>query len=55
VYRDRAEATTDLFYYIEGWYNRRRLHSSLAYESPEAFEQLYRERHGTGLTLCPQK
>jgi putative transposase len=55
VYRDRAEATTDLFNYIEGWYNRRRLHSSLAYESPEAFEQLYRERHETGLTPCPQK
>ena len=55
VYRDRAEATTDLFCYIEGWYNRRRLHSSLAYESPEAFEQLYRERHETGLTPCPQK
>jgi putative transposase len=55
VYRDRAEATTDLFDYIEGWYNRRRLHSSLAYESPEAFEQLYRERHETGLTPCPQK
>jgi transposase InsO family protein len=49
VYRNPDEATTDLFYYIEGWYNRRRLHSSLAYESPEAFEQLYHKRHGAGL------
>jgi len=55
VYRDRAEAAADLFHYIEGWYNRRRLHSSLAYESPEAFEQLYHERHETGLSPCPQE
>jgi transposase InsO family protein len=55
VYRNRDEATTDLFYYIEGWYNRRRLHSSLAYESLEAFEQPYPKRHEAGLTPCPQK
>jgi putative transposase len=55
VYRNRDEATADLFYYIEGWYNRRRLHSSLAYESPEAFEQLYHKCHEVSLTPCPQK
>jgi putative transposase len=55
VYRNHDEATTDLFYYIEGWYNRRRLHSSLAYESPETFEQLYHKSHEVGLTPCPQK
>jgi putative transposase len=55
AYRNRDEATTDLFYYIEGWYNRRRLHSSLAYESPEAFERLYHKCHEAGLTPCPQK
>jgi putative transposase len=54
VYRNRDEATMDVFYYIEGWYNRFRLHSSLAYESPEAFEQLYHKRHEVGLTPCPQ-
>ena len=41
AYRSRAEASPDLFYYIEAWYNRRRLHSALGYESPEAYEQLY--------------
>jgi putative transposase len=41
AYRTRAEASTDLFYYIEAWYNRRRLHSALGYESPEVYEQLY--------------
>jgi transposase InsO family protein len=55
LYRERAEATTDLFYYIEGWYNRWRLHSSLAYESPAVFEQLYHQRQEIGLTPCPQK
>ena len=34
----RAEARTAIFYYIETFYNRTRLHSSLAYRSPTAFE-----------------
>jgi putative transposase len=41
VYCTRDEASADLFYYIEAWYNRRRLHSALGYESPEGYEQLY--------------
>jgi putative transposase len=40
-YLTRDEASPDLFYYIEAWYNRSRLHSALGYESPEAYEQLY--------------
>lgn len=43
-YRTRAEARPDLFSYIEGFYNRRRLHSSLDYLSPEAYEHLYHEK-----------
>jgi len=35
----RAEARTVLFEYIEGFYNRQRLHSALGYLSPEQFEQ----------------
>jgi putative transposase len=54
IYRNRDEAMTDVFYYIEGWYNRHRLHSSLSYESPQAFEQLYHNGHERGLTPCPQ-
>jgi putative transposase len=38
LYTTRAEARTALFGYIEGFYNRRRLHSSLGYQSPEEFE-----------------
>ena len=44
IYRTRDEARPDLFYYIEGFYNLRRLHSSLAYVSPMAHEQLYHKQ-----------
>ena len=44
VYRTRDEASPDVFYYIEGFYNRHRLHSSLDYLSPEAYEQLYHKQ-----------
>jgi transposase InsO family protein len=35
----RAQARTVIFDYIEGWYNRQRLHSALGYLSPEQFER----------------
>jgi len=44
AYRTRDEARADLFYYIESFYNRRRLHSSLDYFSPEEYELLYYQR-----------
>lgn len=37
----RAQARTAIFEYIEGFYNRQRLHSALGYLSPEQFEQQY--------------
>lgn len=52
AYRTRNEARPDLFYYIEAFYNRRRLHSSLDYLSPVEYEQLYYQV--CSLTLCPQ-
>jgi len=54
VYHTRDEARPDLFFYIEAFYNRRRRHSSLDYLSPEAYEQLYQERHGLRSSPCPQ-
>jgi putative transposase len=54
VYRTRDEARVDLFYYIEGWYNRWRLHSSLGYLSPVAYAQLYHKQQTSGLIPCPQ-
>ena len=46
VYRAHQEARTDLFQYIEGFYNPRRRHSSLGYLSPADYEKLYYQRHG---------
>lgn len=37
-YATREEARRSIFEYIEVFYNRKRLHSSLGYVSPEAFE-----------------
>lgn len=38
VYRTRQEAQTDIFFYIEGFYNRQRRHTALEYLSPADFE-----------------
>jgi putative transposase len=37
-FSSKAEARSAIFEYIEGWYNRQRLHSSLDYLSPVEFE-----------------
>ena len=37
-YRTRDQAKTSIFEYIEVFYNRQRLHSSLGYLSPAAYE-----------------
>lgn len=44
VYRTRyanfEAARMALFRYIEGWYNRKRIHGSIGYLSPDTFEKL---------------
>lgn len=46
VYQSRYEnyeiAKLALFQYIEGWYNRKRIHSSIGYLTPDEYEQLCR-------------
>jgi transposase InsO family protein len=39
----RKQASTAIFEFIEGFYNNRRLHSSLGYCSPAEFERIYRQ------------
>ena len=39
TFTTRAQARTEIFDYIEGWYNSRRLHSTLGYLTPIAWEQ----------------
>jgi transposase InsO family protein len=41
AWRDRSELRNALFEYIEVFYNRRRLHSSLDYKTPAEVEQSY--------------
>ena len=41
IYADYDTARLKLFEYIEGYYNRNRLHSSLNYETPHDFESYY--------------
>ena len=40
IYATRTDAQRDLFQYIEGFYNSRRLHSALGYLSPAHAERL---------------
>ncbi len=39
VFESVAQARSEIFSYIEGYYNRVRLHSSLGYKSPNQFEK----------------
>jgi len=43
AWRTRDEARTAIFRYIEGWYNRRRRHSTLGYRSPDEYERELRQ------------
>ena len=45
VWATRHDAEMAIFEWIEGWYNRDRLHSALGYLSREQFEQQHQERH----------
>lgn len=46
VFEDIEQARSEIFSYIEGYYNLRRLHSSLGYKSPMEFEQEFQTKNG---------
>jgi putative transposase len=41
-YLTKEQARVDIFHYIEGFYNRQRIHSKLGYTSPLEYERQYR-------------
>ena len=43
------DARTEVFEYIECYYNRVRKHSSLGYKSPEQFENEYHTKHANSV------
>jgi len=47
-YRDVHQARNDIGAFIEEVYNRQRLHSALAYQSPAEFETQHRAQNATG-------
>lgn len=40
-FSSHRHARTEIFAYLEGWYNRQRLHSSLGFLSPDQYEQRF--------------
>lgn len=46
VFEDLEQAKSEVFSYIEGYYNRTRLHSSLGYKSPLEFEMELKIKNG---------
>ncbi len=46
VFEDIEQARSEIFSYIEGYYNRVRLHSSLGYKSPIEFEMELQTKNG---------
>jgi transposase InsO family protein len=46
VFEDLEQARSEIFSYIEGYYNRVRLHSGLGYKSPLEFEQELQTKNG---------
>jgi putative transposase len=43
-FKTKEQARQELYRYIEFWYNRKRIHSSLDYMSPDRFESAYFRR-----------
>jgi putative transposase len=49
AWQAREQVRAAVFEYIEVWYNRERLHSSLDYNSPSEYEELHTANHHDGI------
>jgi putative transposase len=47
-YRTREEAELDLFRFIDGWYNPRRIQRELGWLSPDEYEEAYYHSNASG-------
>ncbi len=54
-FRNRKEACSEVFAYIEGWYNRQRRHSALGYESPVGYERKHAQERTLGREVDERK
>ena len=45
IFETIEDARTEIFEYIEMYYNTRRIHSSLDYNNPMQYEQLYEQNN----------
>lgn len=44
TYHSFKEARLELFLYIEGWYNRKRIHGAIGYRTPQQAEDQVRKQ-----------
>ena len=52
TYRDSCEARRAIFEYIEGWYNRKRIHSFIGYMTPQQKEdEELKKQHNLSIFL----
>jgi putative transposase len=52
-YRTREEAELDLFRFIDGWYNPRRIQRELGWLSPDEYEEAYYRTTAPGTMPAP--
>lgn len=55
VFLSLEDARTEIFEYIEIYYNPVRRHSALGYKSPNEFEQIYHQNQLNSQVKCPDK
>ncbi|MGI9090149.1 MAG: integrase core domain-containing protein, partial [Gemmatimonadaceae bacterium] len=54
IFESVEEAKSEVFSYIEGYYNRIRLHSGIGYRSPLEFENYLEKNKGAKRVLCAE-